>query len=334
MASEWEQVIPSRSQYDKHGLRQRRLSNDFLHLRAGFSADPLKDDDWARRHALRYGGFDNSKWLREQGIDYTAFGGQRIWPMLSATMHHAIVDISECTLYRIIDHGIRHPTVCLWVALNANKDRHIYREYYATDRSIAMNCRRILAQTPTNESIKATFIDPSVKKRTGESIRTLLGVYAQNDISCSLADNTFAGYDLVMTALMATLARKAIAMGIMPEYLRPMNPSQDEILKLAEKSALTFDMRFTERCFTETRNLRWKQLKGDETQVAPREQPVDKDDDGPDCVRYAIASGLIYVKPPSSTVTVRDLRVAQKMKQDQRTNEESLKRWERRGAYA
>ena len=294
MPTPWKQIIAPRSQYDAHGLKERRLDTGFYHIRIGFSADPLKDDDWARWKAMQYGGFDTAQWRREQGIDYKAFGGQRIWPMLDKNIHNSQVDIKDWTIFRIIDQGIRHPTVCLWVAVNAKGDRHVFREYYSTDRSIAMNCRAILSLS--DENIEGTYIDPSTQKRGNETLKTTISVYEENGLYCIPADNAFVGYDSVTTAALSTLARWSLRTGKLPQSFAELKPNQDQLLQLADKPALTFDLRFASRCFDECCNLRWQQTRGDETQVAPKEKPVDKDDDGPDCVRYAVQSPLYYVK--------------------------------------
>ncbi len=287
------------------GVKERKLSTDFTHLRIHYLADPLKRGDWSDRHSVRYFGKESPRWRREQEIDYRAYSGQRIWPMLSTSLHNVNIDISKLTLYRVIDQGIRHPFVCLWVAVNAQKDRHVYREYYSTDRSIAMNCRTVLSLTPPSERITANYIDPSTRKRSEESLTPLISLYEQNGVFCRAADNSFAGYDMVATSAMSTLARVAIRTGEMPPYLDGLKPTQEELLTLAEKPALTFDMRFADRAFTECANLRWRDTKGDETQKAPIEKPVDKDDDGPDCVRYSIATTLQYI-PDNSTILIKN----------------------------
>lgn len=330
MATSWKQIIPSHSQYDKWGLRERRLDTGFYHIRIGFSADPLKGDDWARRHALAYGGFDTALWRREHGIDYKAYGGQRIWPMLNEHIHNAQIALKGWTLYRVIDQGIRHPTVCLWVAVNAQGDRHIYREYYSTDRSIAMNCRAILSLSE-GENIVANYIDPSTRKRNVETLKTTIQVFEENGLFCNCADNSFVGYDAVTNAALSTLARYAIRTGKMPDYFSELTPNQDQLSILAQKPALTFDLRFTPRCFQECCNLRWQETKGDETQKAPREKPVDKDDDGPDCVRYAIQSPLFHKATGDSRVT--NFRQLYQRKLAKRKHDEVLMKCSRR-AYA
>ena len=302
MASEWTQIIEPGSQYDEHGMKERMLSTKFCHLRVGFSCDPLKGDDWARRKALEWGGFESPKWRREQCIDYKAHSGQRIWPMFNRKVHNAIWDVSECSIFRVIDQGIRHPTVCLWVAVNAKGDRHVFREYYASNRSIAQNCRAILKMS--QEKVSGSFIDPSTRKRSQESLTPLITLYEQNGIYCIPADNSFVGYDAVCTAATSTIAREAIRTGIMPEYLEELEPDQNQLLKIADKPALTFDLRFASRAYEQCAGLRWQQQTGDPTQTGTKEKPVDVDDDGSDCVRYALQSGLYYRKPSGSNIQI------------------------------
>ena len=331
MPTEWKQIIHPNSVYDAHGLKERTLDTWFTHLRIGFSVNTNKDDDWAARHALSYGGFDSPKWRREQGIEYDAYSGQRIWPMISRD-HDLKLDIKGYTLYRILDQGIRHPTVCIWVAVNAKGDRHVYREYYAVNKSIAMNCRAIIDMTPANELIAMNLIDPSTAKRNPETLESLISVYEKNGLYCYKADNSFAGYDTVATSLLSTIARKAIRTGEMPKHLAELSPTQDQLLSLAAKPALTFDLRFASRCFGECANLRWADTKSDVTQHAKKEKPVDINDDGSDCVRYAVQSHLGYKLLPRDLTVLPFAKMSQLMKAKKKQNEIALRN-ENRSRY-
>jgi len=333
MPTDWKQIIPSASVYDPNGFRERVLDTGFTHLRIGFSVNSNKDDDWAVRKALEYGGFDAPEWRRENCIDYDAYSGQRLWPMLSREEHNSSMDISECTLYRVIDQGIRHPTVCLWVAVNRNGDRHIYREYYSVNRSIAMNCRAIIDMTPEDEHISMNLIDPATRKRNEETLKTVISVYEENGLYCYPADNSFAGYDAVSTSLLSTVARNSIRKGAVSKHLADLNPSQDQLLHLAKHPSLTFDLRFTNRCFTECGNLRWQETKSDVTQFSQKEKPVDKDDDGPDCVRYAVQSQLFYKGRGSNTIKILPFRKMTQLKIAKRNNDKMYDKLSHRAQY-
>ena len=193
---------------------------------------------------------------------------------------------------------------CIWVAVNAYGDRHIFREFYSTGRSIAENCR-LISGIDINEHIAGSIIDPSTRKRNEVSLTPLIDVYGENGIYAECADNSFSGYDKVGQMLMSTLARKKIA-GEDVHQLDKFKLNQSMLKAFAEFPALTFDLRFTNKCFTQCGNLRWSESKGDTTQKRPTEKPVDVEDDGPDTVRYACQSSIVYVKPPKKNITVND----------------------------
>jgi hypothetical protein len=298
------------------GLTARRLANDFAHLRIHYTADPLKRGDWAARQSVLYGGLESPTWRREMEIDYNAFSGQRIWPSL-CNFHDAQYDMKNWTVYRVIDQGIRHPTVSLWIGVNAKKDRHVFREYYSTGMSIAENCRKIL-RIDSGENIAGSFIDPATRKRNEIDLTSIAQVYAENGISCSFADNSFAGYDTVSQMLLSTLVRKSLD-GMKIPFIDNLKPTKEQLYMLAEKPALTFDLRFTPKCWTEMCGLRWRQSKVDPTQKSQAETAVDVFDDGPDCVRYGCQSYLGF-KGGSAK---KNLTIAEIMKMHRELKEQS-----------
>jgi hypothetical protein len=278
----------------------------FFHREIHYTDDPVKTPEWAKVESLKYGGMDSVRWQREMEINWGVYAGQRVWPMLSRKYHHLPIGLDEgWAIYRIIDHGIRHPTCCLWVGVNRNGDRHYFKEYYATDRSIAINCKHII--NLSGDNIIDTYIDPSTRKRVNfvtsdatsekKGIVKLVSIYRDAGISCSLADNSAAGYDKVTDGLLSRLARYVLETGEMPEYLKEMAVNQDALLMLSSKPAITFDLRFTNRAYQECQNLRWKELSGEPTQHSEPEKTVDVKDEGPDCVRYGIQSKLIWRRP-------------------------------------
>lgn len=267
----------------------KMLSTGFFHRFIHYSDDPDKNEAWVAKECVRYGGTSSVRWLREQEGNWDVYGGQRLWPTL-CDIHLRDIDVSDWTKFRVLDHGLLHPTVCLWVAVNEKGDRHVYREFYSTDCSIAMNCQRILSIT--TEKIAANYIDPSTAKRNPETLRTEISVYEANGLFCNRADNSRAGYDSVATGILSTLARHALETGYIEKF-GPIKPDRNSLVSLSNKPALTFS-RGVKRCFNECVNLRWRKSTGDVTQNAPKEKPVDKNDDGADCVRYAMASCLYY----------------------------------------
>lgn len=282
------------------------LDTGFFHRRVHYTDDPEKDQKWVREMSPLYGGINSARWRREMEIDWGVYAGQRVWPMLNRKYHNQSIILNEdWAIYRIIDHGIRHPTCCLWCGVNRNQDRHFFREYYATDRSVAINSKEIISMS--NEQVIDTIIDPSTRKRVNyltsdasaerKGLKKLIDLYIENGISCSLADNSAAGYDKVTDGLLSQLARYAIRTGEMPLYLQEMNASQEHLLLLSSKPAISFDLRYISRSFNEIENLRWKELTGDPTQQSTPEKTVDVADEGPDCVRYAVQTEIYWRRP-------------------------------------
>ena len=279
------------------GVEVRRLPSDFAHVRVHYLADPVKRGDWASRYSAKYGGMDDPRWQREMEISYSAYTGQRLWPLLCAD-HNAHFDVFDgnWAVYRSIDQGIRHPTACAWVAVNKYGDRHVFREFYSTDRSIAENCR-LIRGIDRDETLAGSIIDPSTRKRSEESLTPLIDIYESNGVYAEPADNSFAGYDRVSQMLLSTLCRKKLAGEEIPQ-LDKFNLKKSMLKQFSEIPCLTFDLRYVNRVYMECSNLRWAESKGDLTQRRPKEKPVDVDDEGADIVRYACQTELSYVKPP------------------------------------
>ncbi len=301
MATDWKEIMK--------GVQVRRLDTNYCHVRIHYSADPEKDADWVRRRSARYGGVETPKWRREQEIDYTAVQGQPVYPMLNDA-HIAIRSLADMAIYRIIDHGIRAPMVCLWMGVSPNGDRHVFREYYRSGATITVNCGEVIRMTP--ENVVDTLIDPATRQRVPLSSKdkapvSSLSLYNNAlKTSCRLADNSKAGYDTVRSSLLSTLARKAMSEGYVDEhshfakeYFAKYSLTQAELIEMANHPALTFDPMCV-RVFREMRNLRFKDVSGDPTEKAKPEEIMDFEDDGPDCVRYGVQTKLRWMKPTTS----------------------------------
>jgi len=295
MATDWTETM--------NGVSERKLDTNYHHVRIHYSADPEKDADWMRRHSARYGGTDSPKWRREMEIDYTAVKGQPVYPMLCAD-HKRVTPISDMTIFRVIDHGIRHPAVCLWVGVNKTGDRHIFREYSRSGATIPVNCAEILRMS--TEAVRDTWIDPATRQRIPLGMKdnrpiSVVSMYNKSlGFPCRFADNSSVGYDAVKNGLLSTLARKALLSGsVDPDsdfcktYFTEFALTTYELEQLASKPALTIDPSCY-KTFKELRNLRYKDVTGDVTGKAPPEAVMDYEDDTADCCRYAMQSKLNY----------------------------------------
>ena len=296
MASSFETLIP--------GFKSRTLSTGYTHFRIHYTADPRKDAAWARKKSMSYGGPDAPKWRREFELDYYAVEGQRVYPMLSQ-VHVEPKDLTkgDWSFYRGIDYGLRHPTVCLWCAVNARGDRHIYREFYSWEKTIAYNCEEI--RRMSLEPIWQTWIDPATRQRIPISqtncAPTSIASEFEKGLGCSIqyADNSAAGYETCKQFLLATLSWKANREGVdsdsylAREYFTGYGVSSSEFIGMMNSPRLTFDPNCP-NVFREMQSLRFKDITGDPSKSAAPEMVMDFEDDGPDVCRYLVQSKLIY----------------------------------------
>ncbi len=322
MATDWKD--------EGKGIQVRRLDTAYCHVRIHYSADPEKDGQWVSRRSARYGGMDTPKWRREMEIDYTAVQGQPVYPMLTDA-HLAMKVTRDMALYRIIDHGIRHPMVCLWMGVARNGDRHVYREYYRSGATVPVNCAEVLRRTTGN--VVDTLIDPATRQRVPISGKdkapvSVLSLYNNAlGLSCRLADNSRAGYDTVRNALLSTLARKAMLEGAVDahshfakQYFAKYSLTIAELMEMARHPQLTFDPSCV-RVFREMRNLRFKDLSGDPTEKAKPEEIMDFEDDGPDCVRYGVQTKLKWQKQSQTPQPGSHLHAIEQKQRERRYQE-------------
>jgi len=249
--------------------------------------------------------------------------------------HIAIRSLAGMAVYRIIDHGIRHPMVCLWMGVSPNGDRHVFREYYRSGATIQVNCAEVMRRTP--ENVVLNVIDPATKQRIPLSGKdkapvSVLSLY-KNALKPSflLADNSKAGYDAVRASLLSTLARKAMSEGYVDEhshfckeYFAKFSLQTAELIEMANHPTLTFDPMCI-RVFREMRNLRFKDISGDPTEKAKPEEIMDYEDDGPDCVRYGVQTQLRWMKPETCPQPGSYLAEIQQ-RQSERSNPRYVKR--------
>ena len=269
----------------------RRLRCGFYVQPVHWSDNPAHTEAWADRMAARYGGRDSPGWLREYEMQPVS-PGTRVWPMLAREVHVLLKDWDEIvgpkwTRFRVLDHGMRHPTCCGWVAVNANGDQYWYRQYYATDRTIAENCLAILARTKPEEQVAGDVIDPSVFARNPETGRTFAAAYQDAGLAVIRADNSRAGYDAAATGFVSTLARWSLFHRKAHPKMAALEPGTLETL--AAKPAIWFHpdcaaglLSLYEECAA----LRYEEVRGDPFRHAAPEKPVDVHDEGADVVRY------------------------------------------------
>jgi len=216
---------------------------------------------------------------------------------------------ADWTHYRVLDHGVLHPTCCAWVAVHKNGDRYFYRQYYRVGLGIPVCSKQIIDATGADEYIQATIADPSIWRRdVVDAQKTWAQIYELSGLPLVKADNSAAGYEAVTEGLMSSMARWALGRGEM-EPLREVlgAPSLEigDVQVLADRPAIWFhpscaDGEFS--LFEQVRNLRYKKQVGDPQHKAPSELVEDVDDEGPDVVRYAMQTeGVMWTVPRPRT---------------------------------
>jgi len=192
-----------------------------------------------------------------------------IWWEFNPQLHN--FDLEECRTrddlikIMVVDVGITHPTVVLKMATNG-EEIYIYDEWYKKDVK-SSELGEYLVKEHAKENFRATLIDPSAGKKeqtSGESVRSDIrrnyGIYtttANNDV--------IFGIHMVKDLFKPAVGDPAIYIDCMacPETKRTI-----EIYRWKEPKESEFD------------------------EMGYIEEPVKRDDDPCDCLRY----GTVYLK--------------------------------------
>ncbi len=99
-------------------------------------------------------------------------------------------------VFRALDWGIAHPTVCLFLKLDlANKTVYVYDEFVKSGSLIVESCEEIKRMTG-NTPVEWSVIDPSTAKRNSQTGRTDKDEFARWGITCIPGDNRDRGIDI------------------------------------------------------------------------------------------------------------------------------------------
>ncbi len=91
--------------------------------------------------------------------------------------------------YRAIDHGGDiSPTSCLWFAVDYDKRVYCYREYHAIDK-LATNHAKRIKELSGDETISATYADPSMWIKSSTDGRAVSDLYASEGVNLDRANN-------------------------------------------------------------------------------------------------------------------------------------------------
>ncbi len=143
--------------------------------------------------------------------------------------------------YRAIDHALKAPCCCLWIAVNTGDSTYrdvppgapyVYREYWAEERSVDQHVREILALS-AGERVDATIIDHSAfrkdQSRQGGILISIADLYASEGLMCIPSTGLpFARVERINQAHnrgMAVSDRCRFLIRTMPEYYAEQSKS-------------------------------------------------------------------------------------------------------------
>ncbi len=266
----------------------RKCKTGFLAIRLHYSDDPFLWPE-ERIQAVK-SALPGWRWQKEYEIDFSARGGQKVYDCFDHTIHVKSLDINLDSLprYKVIDHGRRNPTACLWWAEDKrNKIIYFYREYYLANATIAEHARNILALEEKNET-RLTLIDPSTHKKLDNSTTSIADEYAHYGIRTVPADNNLsAGIEEVTSALIASLARWSIENKTIHRYFDDHLIPRQRIFALADNRALYFHPSMT-NTIREISQLSWDDSADNDPSRPLSEKIANTDDHCADCLRYAL----------------------------------------------
>ncbi len=235
------------------------------------------------------------RWQKEYEIDFAARGGQKVYDCFDPLIHLQIPDfeITTCPRYKVIDHGRRNPTACLWWAYEKNsKTIFFYREYYRPNATISEHAQMINQLEEKNET-RMTLIDPSTHKKLDTSNTSIADEYARYGIKTQPADNNLAaGIEQVTSAMISSLARWSIKNHTIHHYFEDRAIPKQRLFALAEQRAILFHPSMT-NTIRELTQLSWDESADTNVGKPLCERIVNVDDHAADCVRYALLRSRI-----------------------------------------
>jgi len=252
------------------------LPKDNPHLPAGYDAGLRKM--FPEEAAKRY--LDGS-WDIFEGQIYKEFDRN------AHIFDQELFDSKESQYYdkfRVIDHGYRNPTCCLWCCVDFDGRLWIYDEHYEAGLTIEENARAIKDKYP-GEDI-TTICDPTMFAQTMQRsgrVWSPADEYREHGIMCI---KPFAGF------------------GWMPEV------TGINLVKQRLKNNMLFIHSKCRNTVDEMIAYKWKKLRLSDQQNNNPEQPVDKENHAMDAIRYAVMWRPMSAERPKQPESVNTLHYA------------------------
>lgn len=178
----------------------------------------------------------------------------------------------EWPRFRAIDHGIYHPTCCLWGAADPDGNLFIYDCYYQANKLVFEHAQEI-NQRSENDVFEWTVIDPSTSRRDAVSGSSIRDEYRRLNIPTIEGNN----------AILDGISRLKELMRCDEQHNHPISskPYSPRIHIFGQKcQKLTWELQ----------QYRWKDQRPG-SQAREKEEPVDRHNHAIDALRYMVMAG-------------------------------------------
>jgi phage terminase large subunit len=123
---------------------------------------------------VRYQRLRLGKWVSAEGQIYNGYD-----PAIHLIPRFEIP--VEWRRFRVIDFGLTHPFVCLWIALDEDQRMYVYRYIYMTGRTVATHAQQI-KQLSKGEAIEQTVCDHDAEDRLTLEENGIPNIQAKKDV--------------------------------------------------------------------------------------------------------------------------------------------------------
>jgi len=282
------------------GLRypMRRLKNGFAVQPVHWSDNPDHDEAWADHESVKYGGRKSGGWRQNMEMDLLR-GGRPVWPMLSEEYHVRTIPrdqylSADWAVWRSLDRGMAHPYCCAWAAVHKNGDKYFFRQLYRTDTPIPILIKQTLDADGEDEACCGSVGDSDFWARDPKTMETYASTFAKNGLPMVMADKGKLGYDTLAEGFFSSVARWCLGhadrggLSVIRDMMGAPTLTPGDVERIAQKPAIWFHPSVAggaESLYKQCENLRYREHRNP-LHTAEPSMPEDKEDEGPDVVRY------------------------------------------------
>lgn len=153
--------------YFERGLTQDTIDKGWKSIQMRTIDNPHHDEEWV---VSKRAETPTDVWEQEYEGKFTSYSGL-VWPDYKDHIYPDghLFDPSEYdfssnyTIYRAIDVGWRHPTACLWLAVDRESNVYLFREYEKQNVVHEVHAQAINALSA--EPVACTWISPDAARR-------------------------------------------------------------------------------------------------------------------------------------------------------------------------